>query len=236
MPGVLPDVLSSDGQRIWMRSVAFDAELNIQPAPSAHLFSSMGLLDDTWWELSYWIYGKHMFGGRSGIAQAMSLYPTARIMVFSKDKVYGYQEGYEKLPQPGLVAMSKVPKRISPKAASRSLPLVADWRRDVPLHVFGLVLVRDTLFMAGPPRIDTEQTRKLLSTLKTDEYNPPAILAEATEIFLGKRRGVLYAIDKNNGKPVLKKQLDSVPVFDGLIAANHCLFIATKDGRVVCMN
>ena len=75
----------------------------------------------------------------------------------------------------------------------------------------------------------------LLANLKTDQYNPPAILAEATETFLGQRGGVLYAVNKRDGQPIIKKQLDSVPVFDGLIAANRCLFMTLKDGSVVCM-
>ena len=235
MPGVLPDVLSSDGRRLWMRAVAFDTGLNIEQEPSAHLFSSMGFLDDTWWELSYWIYGKHMYGGRSGIAHAIGLYPTARIMVFGDDKIYGYQEGYEKLPQPGLVATSKLPQMQNPKGVGKSKPIRHDWHLDVPLHVFGLVLAGDTLFMAGPPKVDTQKTQDVLEKLKTDRYNPPAILREATETFLGRQGGLLYAVDKSNGQPIMKEELDFVPVFDGLIAADRCLFIASKDGSVVCM-
>ncbi len=235
MPGVLPDVISSEGQRLWMRAVAFDTELNIQQEPSTHLFSSMGFLDDSWWELTYWIYGEHMFSGRSGITHAMRLYPTARLMVYDDDKIYGYQEGYEKLVEPGLVAAPKVTKKSAGNGGGRSKPDMYDWHKDVPLHAFGLVLADDTLFMAGPPRIDTEKTRELLVRLQVDRYDPPPILKEASETFEGERGGLIYAARARDGQPVVKASLDSIPVFDGLIAAQGCLFIALKDGSVVCL-
>ena len=70
------------------------------PNASPHLFSSAGFLDDSWWELSYWIYGEHMFGGRSGIARAIGLYPTGRIMVFDQETATANSEGVLTLTPP----------------------------------------------------------------------------------------------------------------------------------------
>jgi hypothetical protein len=176
-----------------------------------------------------------MFSGRSGITHAMRLYPTARLMVFDDDKVYGFQEGYEKLAQPGLIAARKVTKKPAGNAGGRSKSDMYQWRSDVPLHAFGLVLADDTLFLAGPPRIDTEKTQELLRGLKVDRYDPPAILREASETFQGERGGMIYAARTKDGQPVMETTLDAVPVFDGLIAAQGCLFIALKDGSVVCL-
>ena len=113
MPGVLPDVMSSSGDTIWMRGVNFDADLEIRNTFAPHLFCSAGFLDDTWWELTYWIYGEHMFGGRSGVAHAARTYPTARIMVCDEDKVYGYQDGYESVKEPLLMAWNKDAKVVT---------------------------------------------------------------------------------------------------------------------------
>ncbi|MHC4558522.1 MAG: outer membrane protein assembly factor BamB family protein, partial [Planctomycetota bacterium] len=63
LPGVLPDIPSSDGSNIWMRSVTFSPDLVIQEDHPPHLFCSMGFLDDSWWERTYWIYGPHFFSG-----------------------------------------------------------------------------------------------------------------------------------------------------------------------------
>ncbi len=235
MPGVLPDVLSSDGKRIWMRAVTFDSDLTIQQEFPVHLFSSVGFLDDSWWELSYWIYGEHMFSGRAGIARAIGLYPTARIMVCDKDKVYGYQEGYETIPKSALVAASKTPEKTDVKGAGRYKHVQHDWTRDVPLHAYGLVLAGDVLFLAGPPKIDTSRTRELLSTLATDDYNFLPDLKNATETFMGAKGGLLCAVNKRDGTEQMQMKLPSIPVFDGLIAANGRLYMSMKNGVVVCM-
>jgi hypothetical protein len=42
----------------WMRGVNFDENLDFRDTFAPHLFCSAGFLDDTWWELTYWIYGK----------------------------------------------------------------------------------------------------------------------------------------------------------------------------------
>ena len=71
--------------------------------------------------------------------------------------------------------------------------------------------------------------------LTTDPYDPPPALQEARNVFLGQRGGWLYAVDKKDGGPISEIELGSVPVFDGLVAARGRLFLAMKDGSVVCM-
>jgi hypothetical protein len=68
MPVGLPDVLSSDGRHMYMRSQVFDLEgkrelvkhIAVDPRRKEgrmHLFSPTGFLDGTWWHRSYWVYG-----------------------------------------------------------------------------------------------------------------------------------------------------------------------------------
>ncbi|MGD2174374.1 MAG: PQQ-binding-like beta-propeller repeat protein [Candidatus Brocadiaceae bacterium] len=236
MPGVLPDVLSSDGERVWMRSVTFDADLTIQEEFPPHLFSSVGFLDDSGWELSYWIYGQHMFSGRAGIAHATRLYPTARIMVCGNEEIYGYQGGYEGIKEPALVASSKKPKlETVERRGKKATRVLSRWTQDVPLHVHGLVLAAETLFMAGPPRIDEAKTRELLATLTMDEYHPPPVLRDATETFMGERGGLLCAVSTDDGAKVMEMRLPSIPVFDGMIAAQGRLYVALADGSVASL-
>ena len=235
MPGVLPDVLSTDGENIWMRGVTFNLDLMIQPEFPAHLFSSMGFLDDSWWELSYWLYGKHMFGGRAGVGQATTMYPNARIMVCDAESVYGYQYGYERIRAPFFVASGKTPKikTVKLKKGTRK-QLVYRWKAPVPLHVHGLVLAGDTLFMAGPPEIDIKAARALLKSVTTDTYDPPPALKDASDTFQGKKGGFLVALSKTDGKKLLETKLDVIPVFDGLIAANRRLYLSSQAGTVLC--
>ena len=100
MPVALPDVLSSDGKRIFMRSQPFDLQgkrLDVAPrdmadqeGEEAHLFCQIGLLDDTWFHRSYWEYGKSVGGGYGSWFTTGRYAPSGRILVFDDARVYGY--------------------------------------------------------------------------------------------------------------------------------------------------
>ncbi|MFO7871751.1 MAG: hypothetical protein R6V03_10015 [Kiritimatiellia bacterium] len=51
----------------------------------------------------------------------------------------------------------------------------------------------------------------------------------------GRRGGVLKAFCAQKGEELAKYRLEFGPAFDGLIAANRQLVISTRDGAVVCM-
>jgi outer membrane protein assembly factor BamB len=100
MPVALPDILSSDGRNLYMRSQQFDLEgkrLGVAPreiadqeGDDAHLFCQVGLLDDTWFHRSYWEYGKSVGGGYGGWYHTGRYTPSGRILVFDQSTVFGY--------------------------------------------------------------------------------------------------------------------------------------------------
>ncbi len=106
MPVGLNDILSSDGEFIFLRSQKFDAagqRIDIGPVsgtaeeqggtqkgPGRHLFAPMGYLDDSWFHRSYWVYGKNFAGGHNGYYQAGKYTPSGRILVFNDKDVFGY--------------------------------------------------------------------------------------------------------------------------------------------------
>jgi outer membrane protein assembly factor BamB len=110
MPPALPDVLSSDGRHIYMRSQPFtldgkrlplekmpsgpDADKGAPPATQraeyAHLFSPTGFLDDAYWHRSYWMYGSTFVSGWCGYFLAGKEAPAGKILVFDDSKVYGF--------------------------------------------------------------------------------------------------------------------------------------------------
>ncbi|MCO6458365.1 MAG: PQQ-binding-like beta-propeller repeat protein [Pirellulaceae bacterium] len=106
MPVGLPDVLSSDGRYLYMRSQAFDLQGNrlelgphsgqaaaqgsVQHGDKVHLFSPTGFLDDTWFHRSYWVYGRSFAGGHNGYYQAGKFAPAGRILSVDDDHVYGF--------------------------------------------------------------------------------------------------------------------------------------------------
>ncbi|MFW6161371.1 MAG: PQQ-binding-like beta-propeller repeat protein [Planctomycetota bacterium] len=101
MPTALPDVLSSDGQRVYMRAQPFDLDgqrtrvatpgnIRDQSGPGQHLFCGGGFLDGSWFHRIYWIYGKTVFSGAGGWPQAGRNAPAGRILCVNADGVYGY--------------------------------------------------------------------------------------------------------------------------------------------------
>ena len=100
MPVALPDVLSSDGRFLYMRSQRFDLQgtrqeiaprqATEQEGEGAHLFCTIGFLDDSWFHRSYWMFGRSVTGGYGGWFRAGRLVPSGRLLVSDESSVYGY--------------------------------------------------------------------------------------------------------------------------------------------------
>ena len=61
-----------------------------------------------------------------------------------------------------------------------------------------------------------------------------ALLARQDEALNGKHGGILRIVSPLDGKMIADHKLDFIPVWDGMAAANGRLYLATKDGRIVC--
>jgi len=100
MPVTSPDILSSDGKFVYMRSQRFnlngrraviDPEHQTdQEGEGTHLFCPTGFLDDSWFHRTYWIYGKNAGEGWAEWSVAARLVPAGRILTFDDTNVYGY--------------------------------------------------------------------------------------------------------------------------------------------------
>ncbi|NQT83846.1 PQQ-binding-like beta-propeller repeat protein [bacterium] len=110
MPVALPDILSSDGRLVYMRSQPFnldgtrlplekfprgaDADRGAPPATQrpdrAHVFCPTGFLDDSWWHRTYWLYGSTFVSGWCGYYLAGKVTPAGRTLVFDDSRVYGF--------------------------------------------------------------------------------------------------------------------------------------------------
>ena len=102
---------------------------------------------------------------------------------------------------------------------------------DLPLLARGMVLARNTVFIAGPPDVVDEE--KVIQS-----PDDPAIKmkqAEQVAALEGRRGALLWACSAADGRRLAAWQLDAVPVFDGMAAAQGKLFFATIDGKVVCL-
>jgi outer membrane protein assembly factor BamB len=106
-----------------------------------------------------------------------------------------------------------------------------NWTKDVPLFARGMVLAGRTLFVAGPPDLlDEQQAFRRIGEPDTR----PALEAQSAS-YKGEKGAILMAVSAGDGATVGRYDLESPPVFDGLIAADNRLFMATTDGQVLCL-
>ena len=94
-----------------------------------------------------------------------------------------------------------------------------DWsQQDPDLYVNSIVLTEKFLYVAGPPAIRNETT------------------GEALEKWQGKKGGSLWCLATQNGKKVSELPLPSPSVHEGLAAAYGKLYVAMKNGSVLCLD
>jgi len=262
MPVALPDILSSDGKYVYMKSLPFDLEgrrkfvayvpVKEQQGDDVHLFCPTGFLDDSLWHRTYWGYGRAWASGAGGYFQAGRVIPAGRPLVFDEERVYGYGRlakyyrwttplefhlfATNKRPQLAEAGTERKPIRKGGKrVGSRTLSVtrfVPDWSDEVSVQVNSMVLTDGALFAAGPP--DVEDEEQSVKTLLDRETQKK--LAEQAAAFDGKRGALLIAVSPDDGEKLAAYRLDFVPRFDGLIAANGRLYVSTLGGEVHCVS
>lgn len=100
MPVAMPDILSADGQYIYMKSQTFTPDgkrLRIRPQRpdtqydrEVHLFSPISFLDDAWHQRTYWIYGRAAGEGWAEFQYPPKRVPCGRILCIDEENAYGY--------------------------------------------------------------------------------------------------------------------------------------------------
>ena len=152
-PGALPDVLVSDVNHIYMRHVQIDpTDLNRplpratipslgkrgreHPAVGPQLMASSGLLDDSWFNQTYWTVD----------AESHS-----KLLVFDAASAYGVKP----------FAGNRRHSRAIFKPGTKGYTLFCNdrrqnraiWSVNVPLRIVAMVLAGEVLFVAGPPDV-----------------------------------------------------------------------------------
>jgi len=219
-----------------------------------HLFCQTGLLDDIWFHRSFWIYGDNCGEGWGAYAGTRRSTPCGRIMAFGKKRIYAYQSSplgnmlhprttytlYAADKDPALAPAPKPDPAAKRKARRgkgrrpRGGGFKRHWQAPTPgMLVNAMVLAPDRLFIAGLP--DLADETKMLGYLPGADDAINRQLADQNAAWLGKRGGLLRAVSLDDGKKLAECKLDNIPVFDGMSAANGKLFLATVDGKVVCI-
>jgi outer membrane protein assembly factor BamB len=242
MPVALPDILSSDGEHLFMRSQTMDLEgnrLGFGPGKGEHdhLFAAFGFTDDSWFHRSYWLYGDGFLGGAGGYTKNGRVKPGGRILVDNDTTVFGYgrkQQYYRwtsvmeyqlfAAAKPGVEGGSPREKPARGKSAVKYR-----WTCEVPMMVRAMALAGDTLFIAGPHDLVDEEAS--FQNFPDEAVQKQLALQDAA--LEGESGAILQAVDAETGEMLADYPLDSPPVFDGLIVADGRLFLATMDGRLM---
>ena len=173
--------------------------------PGVRLYSTTGLLDDSWHIRSYWSYGQIVgqqivFDGDLGYA--VRAYPNAARWAW-----FEAGQGYELY-----AGKTTSPTGRSPLYAIKDQDQL--WNIKLTFRPQSMVLTHGKLFLCGAP----------------DSADP----TEALAALEGRRGATLCAVDTANGNLLSELKTASMPVFDGLIAAHERLFVAMQDGSVQC--
>lgn len=194
------------GPRAFVGRPEWDFRSYFNQFPGQRLYSTSGLLDDSWHIRSYWAYGQIVgqyvvFDGARGYA--VQAYPNAA-------RWASYQAGDGYLLYAGNTAAG--PRNDEPLYALKAKDRL--WQVTLPFRPVAMVCAGEYLFLAGPP----------------DSADP----VEALAALQGERGAALRVVSTADGKTVAEHRLDSVPAFDGMSAAARRLLISTRAGELIC--
>ena len=105
------------------------------------------------------------------------------------------------------------------------------WAQDIPFFARAMLLADRTLFLAGPRDYINEE--EVFRSIRDPETKKKLELqVSAIE---GHDGALLWAVSPDDGEKLAELVLESPPVWDGMAAARGKIYIATMDGRVVCL-
>jgi hypothetical protein len=222
-----------------------------------HIFSTSGLLDGSWYNRTFWMYSKRW----PGFQLANQAPKTGQLLVVDDEKTYAVRVFYRRnvhslmfFPErEGYLLFADFnttePQIVGEKGAREPVKWLPQsdysrargdevrkleseafgldkmigytrakqpvWTKWLPVRIRAMVKAGNNLFVAGAPDI-------------LDSKDPYAA-------FEARKGAKIVAVSAENGKKLSETALDYPPVFDGLIAANGCLFASLRDGSVVCL-
>ncbi|MHC4400117.1 MAG: outer membrane protein assembly factor BamB family protein [Planctomycetota bacterium] len=213
MPGMLSDILVTDGSAIWMRN---NLVFGDNPSRQGRVYATTGFRDDTWFNRTTWKVAAathaQLLVCDESTAYAVEAYEsTSRAKAF----VAG-GKGYHLFARSLKASTASVSNARQGEAARRGAKprVTVNWSVQVPVRGTAMALAGNTLFLAGAPDI-------------VDPHDPLAS-------FEGRKGGVLCAFSATDGGKLSEITVDALPVWDGMAVAQGKLFLAMRDGTITC--
>jgi hypothetical protein len=190
--------------------------------------SNAGFLDKSWFDRNFWMYSARWPGFYFGYEAPK----VGQILVFDDETTYGLHvfttrqghsprfwpgtDGYELFADWNAGEPVLRPTSIGREKGigfSRTLP--PKWSVRIPVRARAMVLSGQHLYLAGPPDVVVQD-------------DPMAA-------FEGRGGGRLWVVSSDDGKRLAEYNLEQPPVFDGMSAAAGRLYLATRNGSLICM-
>ncbi len=250
--GVLDDVLLADGGDLYMRHAKVDFEQGASSQKGVHLFSPIGLLDDTWWHRAYWVMHDEFLSHWSGWWKVGNTVPSGRILAYNQQAIYGFgRDAYpggnsgqwrggeryhlfaydRKQTQTSAKNTDPMPAQKKKRRGPKKKPaLKYRWKQEIPVLGTSLVVTPENVFVAGPPDLIKPGPGRGDALLKLANAD------EAVAAWNGQKGGLLYVASVTDGSKQQQLKLPAPTVFDGMAVASGRLFLALKNGQVMCLS
>ena len=253
MPVALPDILSGDGQYIYMRSQPFDKDgkrlyfrnlfrnndfrinngafLDAMKKPERHLFSAAGFLDGNWFHRNYFTYANVQTYASGQFHLTRQFYPSGLIMVLDDEKTYTYaRQPHER---------SWIPRTVTDNRLMRTdlkpgLEPIEGKRPSRALKWDSNQSFASDWELVLPvyPRAMVKAAGRVFVAGPPDPgKNDPEELRASWD---GEKGGSLLAVSADAGTIEQELKLDAPPVWDGMASAGGRIFIALRNGEVAC--
>jgi outer membrane protein assembly factor BamB len=264
MPVANDDILSSDGERVYMQEQNFDMmgkRINVAPTLPAgkkagqsgakgrrHLFCQTGFLDDVWFHRSYLLYADDCGEGWGAYAGPRSSNPSGRVMVLDESCCYAFRASpLGNMLQPRttyhLYAVDKDPSDSLPQEKKRKKkgrengPVISGHK--VHWYKESLPLLVNAMALGGKNLFvagppDMADETKMLGYLPGANDEINRQLRNQEDAWHGKHGGLLWVVSAENGEKLAEYKIDSVPVSDGMSVAQGRVFISLINGGVLC--
>jgi outer membrane protein assembly factor BamB len=229
--GFLNDVLSSNGEHIFMRHQILDKAGQRQTGRITHLHSPDGYLSSDTTSRLIWTYAPLYTSPHQGafydVRLSRVLFPSGRILVEDDDTIFGFgQNHYTKMrtdpggtfalfacPKQSDVPLDKTAKEYRKLALAGKHLVRFKWWKQIPIQVWAMVKTGNALFAAGP-------------------LGSESVSQKALE---GKAPGMLLNVSPSDGTVLSEMRLSSMPVWDGMAIARGNLYLSLANGRMVCL-
>jgi outer membrane protein assembly factor BamB len=265
--GANSDVLVSEGGFLYMRQKKMTPELeeievDVLSSKGAqdvglHIFSTSGLLDDSWYNRTFWMYSKRW----PGFQLANQAPKTGQLLVVDDEKTYAVRVFYRRNVHSLMFFPGKEGYLLFADLNANEPQLVGEtgWRKPIAW------LPQSHIPREGNPGLDNVSrgfgadkgigyTRaeqpvwtqwlgvRIRAMVKAGNTlfvaGAPDVLdsKDPYAAFEARKGAQVVSVSAKDGKKLSETPLEYPPVFDGMIAAGGRLFASLRDGSVVCLS